>query len=118
MHYFKKQVDDPTSNRIIKEILSLIVAIAIGVAFTLGADRYQCTYLAKEPQDTAWTNYSIIVSFWSILAIPVMQYLLYAINDSTSGFMRKVLGTQLKYLACMVHTISIEIVLKMLYSTL
>ena len=66
----------------------------------------------------AWIDYAKYVSFWSVIAVPVLEYFLYAIKDSSDGFIGKVLGKQLKYLTCMIHTISVEVVLKIIYAVL
>lgn len=106
MYYLKKRIEDPTTSKVFREV-ALFVSMAIPtVLFSIGSGRFQCAYLDDGNNfDDGLTKYAAIISFWSILAVPVLQYLRLAINDACTGFLMKAMRTQLKFMSYLVHVI-------------
>lgn len=121
MYMLKKRIDDPTTSKIAKEVVLFLSMAIPTVLFSLGSGRFHCAYLQNTGTlslDEDLTLFAGIIGFWSILALPVLQYLRYAVIDACTGFLMKAMRTQLRFMAYMVHVICLQIVLKVLAGAL
>lgn len=93
--------------------------------FSIGSPAFHCGYLSGDGQfgsveveNKQLLLYSSICSFWSLAALPVLQYLLWAIKEACTGLLFKATRWQLKYAGCLVHAVTVEVLVRITISAL
>ena len=80
IYFLNLRIADPTNTKPVLETILFLVTMGCGAAFSVDNASVPCLYLSREEmtnyhQQQTLHMYSIVISFWSVLALPIIIFL-------------------------------------------